>query len=161
MELWVSYKGELKRVQIDMRDYHLLGGRPVHIRGGRYACIRVDGVQTYLHRWIMGCSKGDGKIVDHINRDELDNRRANLRFVTARQSVQNRDFGWGKGYIRDGDKYRVRVARNGVTFDLGRWDSEEEARAVRKWFMSGDLNRGRAGRIYTSDFRAWLARECP
>ncbi|OLC29926.1 MAG: hypothetical protein AUH28_16345 [Acidobacteria bacterium 13_1_40CM_56_16] len=36
----------------------------------------------YLHRHILGLTKGDGKIGNHINRDPLDNRRENLRVVT-------------------------------------------------------------------------------
>lgn len=42
-----------------------------------------------LHRFVIGCVPGDGKIVDHINGDGLDNRRENLRFVTKSQNAQN------------------------------------------------------------------------
>jgi hypothetical protein len=39
-----------------------------------------------------------GQIVDHINRDALDNRRENLRIVNARQSVLNRFTKSSTGY---------------------------------------------------------------
>lgn len=42
----------------------------------------------YLHQLIMG--KHPGLIIDHINREPLDNRRENLRIVTINQSMQNR-----------------------------------------------------------------------
>lgn len=42
-----------------------------------------------LHRVILGLSTGDGLQVDHINRDRLDCRRANLRVVTFAQNRQN------------------------------------------------------------------------
>lgn len=42
---------------------------------------------VYLHRLIMGSP--DGLQIDHINGDEFDNRRSNLRVVTAGQNLQN------------------------------------------------------------------------
>ena len=51
-----------------------------------YAGKRANGTSRqrdlYLHRHILGLTKGDGKIGDHVNRDRLDNRRENLRVVT-------------------------------------------------------------------------------
>ena len=42
-----------------------------------------------LHRQLLGLITGDGKEVDHINGDPLDNRRANLRVLAAGQNQQN------------------------------------------------------------------------
>ncbi|GAH21431.1 unnamed protein product, partial [marine sediment metagenome] len=39
-------------------------------------------IQIPMHRQILGLKPGDGKIVDHINRNPLDNRRVNLRIVS-------------------------------------------------------------------------------
>jgi hypothetical protein len=162
--LQVKRKGEVFYVVVDdeVAERIASAGRSLYLNGAGYAKLRDEGGrQVYLHRWIMGCVKGDGKIVDHRNRDKLDNRKCNLRFVTGSESVMNRGFGWGKGYIRDGHLYKVRVARGGVTFDLGRWVTEAEAIFVRKWFLSGELTRERAGEIYTSAFREKMRQECP
>jgi hypothetical protein len=35
-----------------------------------------------MHRFIMGLELGDGKIIDHINHNGVDNRRVNLRVVS-------------------------------------------------------------------------------
>jgi hypothetical protein len=43
----------------------------------------------YLHREILGLSTGDTTETDHINRDTLDNRRANLRKASREQNAQN------------------------------------------------------------------------
>lgn len=43
----------------------------------------------YMHRALLGIERGDGREVDHINRDRLDNRRANLRIVSRQQNSEN------------------------------------------------------------------------
>lgn len=48
--------------------------------------ISPDGLK--MHRLIMQARPG--QIVDHINRNRLDNRKANLRFVNAEQNAWNR-----------------------------------------------------------------------
>jgi len=50
-----------------------------------------------LARFITDAKKG--QIVDHKNRDPLDNRRCNLRFVTRRQNNLNRKCDNGTGFF--------------------------------------------------------------
>jgi hypothetical protein len=50
-----------------------------------------------LSRFVMDAPKG--KIVDHINRDPLDNRRQNLRIVTPRQNCLNKTYKNNSGFI--------------------------------------------------------------
>ena len=42
----------------------------------------------YLHKEIMNCEPG--QLIDHINRNKLDNRKSNLRLCTVQQNNQNR-----------------------------------------------------------------------
>lgn len=49
--------------------------------------INIDRKQKLLSRLIMDAQKGE--LVDHKNRDSLDNRRSNLRTVTSKQSQWN------------------------------------------------------------------------
>lgn len=42
-----------------------------------------------MHRVIMGCSHGDGKAIDHIDHNGLNNCRNNLRICTVSQNLQN------------------------------------------------------------------------
>lgn len=55
----------------------------------KYVNGRSRGLHILAHRFVMGCEEGDGKIVDHINGNTLDNRKINLRLVTAQQNVWN------------------------------------------------------------------------
>lgn len=57
-----------------------------------YAAVRVqkiDGKNTpiLMHRFIMDCPKG--KVVDHINGNQMDNRCKNLRICTQSQNNAN------------------------------------------------------------------------
>jgi len=82
---------------------------------------------------------GDGLVVDHINCDGLDNRRANLRLATRQQNKCNsrpRLRGGTSRYkgvfwAKDRKKWRASVSFNGKTKYLGGFDNEIEAAKVR------------------------------
>jgi len=58
--------------------------------GYPYMVLKTGKKNQYvsLSRYIMHAGKGE--VVDHINRNPLDNRRCNLRIVNARQNMLNR-----------------------------------------------------------------------
>ena len=70
-----------------------------------------------------------GLMRDHINRNGLDNRRANLRFVTPQENSWNSKPKSSQPYkgvsARDG-RWIARIGYNGAIY-LGRFDSAEEA----------------------------------
>ncbi len=86
-----------------------------------------------MHRVILGLEKGDGFIVDHINRNTLDNRRGNLRIVTPSQNRMNSkvrsDSATGfKGVSRTkAGKFQAQRKVNGVNVYLGTRDTAQEA----------------------------------
>jgi hypothetical protein len=76
----------------------------------------------------------EGEFVDHINRNKLDNRRENLRIVDKETNQLNSPYArpnskTGKRGItltRSG-KYRVRLTFHKITYELGLYESLNEA----------------------------------
>jgi hypothetical protein len=82
-----------------------------------------------MHRVIMGLEFGDGKEVDHVNHNGLDNRKCNLRIVTRSENVRHskkipKGYSW---HIRM-KKFIARIRINGVLHHLGYFSEEQDAR---------------------------------
>lgn len=113
---------------------------------GRVKAIRrerqPDGSYVFIlmHREIMGLKPGDPQHVDHRNGDPLDNRRSNLRVVTAAQNAENRPNGIHLRRTKHGVKQRTSQYR-GVVYDpkyrmpwatVLRFPAEDQAGAARQ-----------------------------
>lgn len=89
------------------------------------------GKREYLHRLITNCPKE--YVVDHINRDTLDNRKCNLRICTHKDNMSNRISKTGtskyKGvnWDKNRNKWAVYIRYNNKTYNLGRYENEKEA----------------------------------
>lgn len=111
-------------------------GRPYVVynkRGGGY--LRI-------HREILSCP--EDKVVDHINGDSLDNRRANLRIVSQRDNSHNRKYkvttSTGvRGVTQTGpNSFRARVGQSHIgsfkTLEL----AEKAVKEARKRYLKLD-----------------------
>lgn len=89
-------------------------------------------LQVLAHRLIMPTTKG--LVVDHINHDGLDNRRANLRVCHQRDNSRNRRMSQarksrfkGVSLRSDTGKWKARIMVNRKEISLGCFDTEIEA----------------------------------
>lgn len=99
----------------------------------RSASRRSGNSTVLLHRWLL--DPPAEMEVDHINRDPLDNRRANLRIVTRKQNEENRPSTKvggsskyrGVWFDKKNKKYRAAVTHNYKAHKSPRFATEEEA----------------------------------
>lgn len=132
-------------VLVDDADLEMLATRKwwVQHRPGNF-CYVMSKYGMPMHRFLMNAQRG--QIVDHKNRNTLDNRRSNLRFCTHAQNQQNRHCNRGnslfKGVWREGNRWRAYIGFEGKQIWLGSFDTEEQAA----------LAHDRAARIYHGEF---------
>lgn len=124
---------------VDEKDKYLLEKYTWYLNCG-YA--RTDKVvagkkkRMLLHRIILGVDGKNWKnsMVDHINRNKLDNRRCNLRLSTSLENNRNvgvksnNSSGFkGVSISKGGKKWRSRIVIDGKEHRLGTHDTKEQA----------------------------------
>ena len=94
-------------------------------------------VTGQLHRDIVGCVLYDGKIIDHINGNTLDNRKENLRVCTVAENARNsKTRGNNKSgykwvyFNKKTNKFCSGIKVNGKLIYLGKYATPQEAHAA-------------------------------
>lgn len=125
---------------VDEDDFGILSSFKwyAHSQKGGFRAARagpvVNGKLTIIqmHRFIM--NPGSDMVVDHINHDPLDNRRANLRVCTRGENNRNTSSQIGKssnylgvGWHGSTSKWRARIKIDGKDIHLGTFGCERQA----------------------------------
>jgi hypothetical protein len=120
---------------VDATDFEWLNQWTWQLMGG-YAARRHKGKAIYMHREIM--QPPDGMVVDHKNRNKLDNTRANLRACTQRENTRNREKRRnsssrfkGVYFRKDTGKWRAVIRCGAKPMSLGYFTEEIEAARAR------------------------------
>jgi hypothetical protein len=85
-------KGLGKYAKVSPQDFERLSRSKWYVDENGYACRERRGLgkgREYMHRAVLGETAED-LVVDHINKDRLDNQRTNLRVLTAVENANNR-----------------------------------------------------------------------
>ena len=82
-----------------------------------------------LHRFITNTHLP--LVVDHINRNTLDNRKSNLRICSQQDNMFNKDFS-NCGIRKRGKKWYARIKHYGEEIHLGSFATKKEAINARK-----------------------------
>ena len=112
--------------EIDISDYYKVIGYNWIVDKG-YAIAWSKGRRVYMHHLIKPVPSG--LLIDHVDRDKLNNRYGNLRFATRRENVLNRILpgNYPIGVSAVGNKFQARIRSNGKRIHLGLFNTAEEA----------------------------------
>ena len=98
---------------------------------GRYARATIEGSKVRMHSYIK--SPEVGQVVDHINRDELDNRLSNLRVCSHKENIRNSkplkrtsEFK-GVHFNKRLGRWSSSIICECITYFIGNFDSEVDA----------------------------------
>lgn len=141
-EIQVPYKDQIFTTLVDDEDYPLLSryrwemifpnGLPyvmtkIHSKGIRAA--RLINMQNFI--------LGEFRMVDHADRDTLNNQKSNLRVATRNESEWNKGKNRTargkpcssrfKGVSLNGSRWLSQIKRNGILYKLGYFTCEIEA----------------------------------
>ena len=151
MRVWIALRYRKQRYGYAFRKIPLTQGQYAIVDPERYEelakhkwfAVRNDGrfyavrsaknKNVKMHHVIIGTE--EGKVIDHINSNGLDNRKANVRFATSQQNSWNQRKQRGnssskyKGvsWEKKRKEWRARITFKGRVVHLGRFDTEEEA----------------------------------
>lgn len=128
-----------QRAMVDDEDYEELIKFKWKMYKQGYAVRTTDG--ALMHRLINKTPKWYE--TDHINRNRLDNRKSNLRTVTASENQQNaktpkhNKTGVRGIYLASNGKYGVSVTRYAHRQFLGYFTNLDEAVTVKEAYLKG------------------------
>lgn len=139
-----SKKFGVKDVYIDLEDVESVSKIFWHVcfmYKDYYSVVGWDKSKKYevlLHRYLLNAPKD--KMVDHINRNPLDNRRCNLRLVDNSANQHNKTLlctstQHYKGVrLRPHGRWQARIMVNKKPISIGHFATEEEAVKAREEF---------------------------
>jgi hypothetical protein len=122
------------------------------VSNGRYLRLTINNKKITLHKYLMlkygGYTEDDlkNKVIDHINRNSLDNRLENLRVLNYSDNNKNRNTNNKTGYrgiYKVGSKYQARFILDGKAFYSKKYDEINQAILKYNYFVlkydKGDL----------------------
>ncbi len=130
-------------VHIDEEDLEFVKSKKWNVHKGTSSKTSYVYTWTYqnrvvsmiqMHRLLLGVNGDNTYVVDHIDHNGLNNKRSNLRLCLSAENSWNQEIrrnnttGY-KGVSRQGtaNKYSARVMKHGVSYDMGWYDTPEEA----------------------------------
>ena len=123
-------------VKIDKNDLEKCSKLTWHYAKNKYSKYiqtRIKGKMIKLHRYIMNINNSN-LVVDHINRNPLDNRKSNLRICSYKENSFNKSIRVdntsgipGVSFHKTNKTWRAKIKYNNLTIHLGYFEDINEA----------------------------------
>jgi len=121
---------------VDDDDFESLNKYRWHLSTSGYATgsfiLNGKSVNKKMHRLIM--NPNEGYFIDHINGNQLDNRKCNLRICSHQENMMNRRIhknntsGYkGVTFHRESKKWRAQITLDSKRIQIGYFDDPNEA----------------------------------
>lgn len=121
---------------VDDEDFEYLSQfawQVLECKCGVYARGFINGKRWLMHRFML--RPDSSMMVDHKDRNGLNNQRSNLRICTRHQNAANRSARsvkmtskfLGVAFEKDRKKWTARIRKDSVCMRLGQFDTEIEA----------------------------------
>ncbi len=126
----ITKKGEV--ILADAADIEKLHKYSWCVSATGYPVANIKGKVTKLHRYLLDL-KDQEVVVDHINRNPLDNRRKNLRLCSQFENSRNLSISKNNksGFVgiseTSNGRYMARIMVNRKEIGLGTFDKKEDA----------------------------------
>lgn len=135
----VGYCSDGSKFLFDITDYDLIKNYTWWKNDQGYILTTYKNNQIRMHRLIMGLTPDDKMVIDHINHDESDNRRANLRICTYKENAYNKvtpsnntSGHIGVALSKSKNKFRAYIEKDKKYYHLGEFDNIEDAIETRE-----------------------------
>lgn len=121
------------KIIVDDEDYPLLSRFNWYVSDTGYAMTQITGHKHIrMHTLVYGAMTRRKLVIDHKNRNRLDNRKANLRAVTQLENAKNRE---ARGICFDKSRNKWMVTYHNQFY--GRYDTIREAEKAYRKAKSG------------------------
>ena len=115
---------------IDVEDIYKVSGYVWHYMHPGYAVYKEKGTRktVLMHRVITNAD--DAAVIDHIDRNPLNNKKSNLRETSQLENIRNSklcDNAKGVWFLERTGRWRAKLNYSMESVHLGYFDSEQEA----------------------------------